>query len=79
MAYDTVLMWSAAIILAGVAVAVAVLAFWFTAAAVHGYLRRYRIRGLTREQIGECRNLAAQYRRENGTTNGPVSPPVDPI
>lgn len=71
---ETVLMWSAAVILAAV-----VAAFWFTAAAVHGYLLRYRVRGLTRAQIGQCRNLAAKFRMENGTSNGPVSPPVDPI
>ncbi|WP_160051221.1 hypothetical protein [Nocardiopsis sp. FR26] len=76
---ELVLMWSAAVILVAVAVAALAGAAFMVAATVHGYLNRYRVRGLTREQIGECRNLAAQFRRQNGTANGPVSPPVDPV
>lgn len=72
-------MWSAAVILAAVAVAAVALAGFVVVAVVHGYLNRYRVRGLTRAQIGECRELAARFRRENGTVNGPVSPPVDPV
>ncbi len=79
MSYETVLMWAAAIILAAVAIAALAGAAFMVAATTHGYVRRYRIHGLTRAQIGECRKLASQYRRENGTSNGPVSPPVDPI
>lgn len=76
---ETVLMWSAAVILAAVALVAVVAALWFTAAAVHGYRMRFLVRGLTRAQIGQCRNLAAKFRRENGTSSGPLSPPVDPI
>lgn len=79
MSYEVILMWSAAVILAALAVATATAALWFAAAAVHGYRMRYRVRGLTRAQIGACRDLAHEFRRQNGTTNGPVSPPVDPI
>lgn len=80
MSPEPVLMWSDAIILAALALAATTLALWFAAQAVQGYLTRYRVRGLTREQIAECRKLAARYRYENGTAGcGPVSPPVDPV
>jgi hypothetical protein len=79
MSPEFVLMWSAAIILAAVALAAAALAFWFAVSTVHGCLMRYRVHGLTRDQIHDCVQLAARYRRENLTSGGPVSPPVDPV
>lgn len=76
MTLQIALMWTAAITLALVAATNAV---YCVAVAIQEYLNWYRVRGLTRAQIGECRALAAQYRRENGASNGPVSPPVDPV
>lgn len=76
---ETVLMWSAAVILAAVALAATAAALWFIANIVHAYRMQFLVRGLTRAQIRDCRDLAAQFRRQNGTSNGPVSPPVDPI
>lgn len=73
---EAVLMWSAAVILAAVALAAAVAVMRFTASIFHVYLMRYRVRGLTRAQIAACRNLAADFRRFNRTNNGPVSTPV---
>ncbi|MBB4935671.1 hypothetical protein F4561_006580 [Lipingzhangella halophila] len=80
MSAETVLMWTAAIILAAVALAACAFAVWAVIVVVHGYNMRYRVRGLTRDQIGDCIRLAARYRYENGTAGqGPVSPPVDPV
>jgi hypothetical protein len=79
MSPESVLMWAAAVIAAAVALAAAALAFAYAVSTVHGCLMRYRVHGLTRDQIHDCVQLAARYRRENRTSGGPVSPPVDPV
>lgn len=67
---ETILMWSAAIILAALALTAATFALWWASTVGHGALNRWRIRGLTRDQIAECRALAARFRTQNMTSTG---------
>lgn len=62
---ELILMWSAATILAAIALTVATFAVHVAMVAVQEYLNRYRIRGLTRAQIRNVRRFAADLRRAN--------------
>jgi hypothetical protein len=62
---ETVLMWSAAVILASLALAVAAVATFAIGVMVREYINRYRIRGLTGAQIRYARRLLRRFRDRN--------------
>ena len=70
MSYEVVLMWSAAVILAAVALAaVIMLGFYlsFVAREISDRMHRRRQRELTSEQVKEVRAFAKRLARENRT------------
>lgn len=62
---EAVLMWSAAVILAAVALAAVTASVWYAAVTVHEWRRRYRIRGLTGAQVRYIKRVSARFQARN--------------
>lgn len=62
---ETVLMWSAAAILAALALVALNVAVYLAAVTVRDYVDRYRIRGLSSGQLRQVRQYANELRQEN--------------